>query len=179
MKLSIKSLATVSTRLALVVAPLVLSATAALAEPATPTNGTRSSYLGGGLSVGLTDGGQPGDAAAIGGNIQGRYALRNAPVSLRGSTVFTDSAISLMPLVTVDVGVAPNVNFYAGGGYSFVAGNGTTPIGNRDAGVVTIGLESKIAPNVMIYGDAKYGIDAYRNSSASALSLQVGAGFSF
>jgi hypothetical protein len=77
--------------------------------------------------------------------------------------------------------VAPNTNLYVGGGYSFVLGNNdeSSLLGNRNAPVVTVGLESAVRPNVVLYGDAKLGIDAYKDSSDSAASVQLGAAYRF
>jgi hypothetical protein len=54
-----------------------------------------------------------------------------------------------------------------------------TPLGNQDAVVLTAGIESEVARNVVVYGDAKLGIDAYRNANSSAVSLQLGAAYRF
>ncbi len=166
----------IATLSAVAIAPLVLSAGTASAKPIM----FDGSYVGAGVAAGVTNGGQQGDAATLGGNIQGRVAVPNVPVSVRGAVLFTNENSAIMPIVTYDVPVANNTNVYVGAGYSFVQKDGKpTPLGNRDAAVITAGAETGIGDHVVVYGDAKVGIKAYENSSASALSLQAGLGYRF
>lgn len=161
---------------ALAIAPAFLFASAASAQPITFSD----SYIGAGVSSGVTNGGQNGDAATFGGNIQGRFAIPNAPVSVRGAVLFSGESAAIMPLVTYDLPVSSNANIYAGAGYSFVDKQGKpTPLGNSSAPVLTAGAEAGIGRNVVVYGDAKWGIDAYKKSSADALSFQAGVGYRF
>lgn len=160
---------------ALLIAP-VLSAGTASARP----SGTRASYLGAGISTGVTNGGQTGDAAKFGGNIQGRLAIPNTPISARGAILFSNETSAIMPIISYDVPVTNRANVYLGAGYSFVEANGKpTPLGNKDSVVLTTGLETEVTKNIMFYTDAKLGIKAYENSSASAVSLQAGAAYRF
>jgi len=176
MKLTLKSALTFSVLAATIIAPTLLSAGRASAEP----KGTDANYIGAGVAAGVTNGGQTGDAATFGGNIQGRLTTNKAPVSLRGAVIFSDDTSAIMPILTYDVPVAKNTNVYVGGGYSFVESQGQpTPVGNRNAPIVTVGAERQIGQNVVVYGDTKWGIDAYKNSSADSLSFQAGAGFKF
>jgi hypothetical protein len=176
MKSSLKAIVSASALSALALAPLLLSANPAAAE----TRGFDGSYIGAGPAAGATNGGNANDAATFGGNIQGRFAVPNAPVSVRGTVLFTDKTSALMPVLSYDIPVAANTNVYTGVGYSFVQNPGTaTPLGNQNAVVLTTGVESEVTKNVVVYGDAKYGINAYQNSSASALSFQAGVGFRF
>lgn len=175
MKLTRKSIA-LSALAATLIAPALLSAGSASAQP----RGTKADYIGAGVAAGVTNGGQTGDAATFGGNIQGRLTTPKAPVSVRGAVLFSDDTSAIMPIVTVDVPVARNTNLYAGGGYSWVESNGEpTPLGNKSAPVVTVGLESQVGRNLVIYGDTKWGINAYQNSPADAVSFQAGAGVKF
>lgn len=161
---------------ALAIAPAFLSAGAASAQPIT----FNDSYIGAGVSAGVTNGGQNGDAATIGGNIQGRFAIPNAPVSVRGAVLFGGESAAIMPLVTYDLPVSSNANLYAGAGYSFADKEGKpSPLGNKNAPVLTAGAEAGVGRNVVVYGDAKWGIDAYKNSSADAVSFQAGVGYRF
>lgn len=160
----------------LVVSSLILSAGIASAQ----TAGTNDSYIGAGIAAGATSGGQTNDNAQFGGNVQGRYAIPNAPVSLRGSVLFGGDSTAIMPIVTYDAPIARNTNLYFGGGYSFVTDEGqNTPLGNRNSSVVTLGVESAVSKNVIAYSDAKWGIDAYKNSDADAVSFQAGLGYRF
>ncbi|BAY30941.1 hypothetical protein NIES37_36930 [Tolypothrix tenuis PCC 7101] len=161
---------------AVVVSSVVLSAGIASAQ----TAGTNSNYIGVGIAAGATSGGQGNDDAQFGGNVQGRVTMPRTPVSLRGSVLFGGDATAIMPIVTYDAPIAKNTNVYFGGGYSFVTDEGkNTPLGNQNAPVVTLGAESQVANNVIVYGDAKWGIDAYRNSDADAVSFQTGVGYRF
>jgi hypothetical protein len=167
---------------ALAVASVIFSAGIASAQ--TPQTaealGMKGSYIGAGVSAGVTNGGRQNDAALLGGNIQGRAAINSAPVSVRGAVLFGGDATAFMPMLTYDAPIAKNTNVYVGGGYSFVTDEGkATQLGNKNTPVVTLGAESEIARNTVLYGDAKWGIDAYKDSNAGALSLQTGVGFRF
>ncbi|MES1022398.1 hypothetical protein ABN584_05795 [Gloeocapsa sp. BRSZ] len=175
MKLSLKA-ATISALSALVIAPIVVAPGQAFAQP----TGTNASYIGGGIAAGVTNGGQTGDAATFGGNIQARYAIPNTPVSARGAILFSNETSAIMPIVSYDVPVFNNTNVYVGGGYSFVEQNGRpTPLGNRNSFVLTTGVETQVARDIVLYSDAKLGIRAYENSPASAVSFQAGAAYRF
>ena len=177
MKRFFKGLFTLSVS-ALVFAPIFLPLEKAFAQP----TGTRASYLGGGIAVGVTNGGVPGDNDddKFGGNIQGRFAIPNAPVSARGAFLFSGESAAIMPMISYDIPVTNNANVYLGAGYSFVTEEGKpSPLGNTDAVVLATGVEAEVNRNIVVYGDAKWGIDAYENSSADAVSLQVGAAYRF
>ncbi len=176
MKLSLKSFATISTLSALVVAPMILGAGSASAQPAR----FDGSYVGAGVAGGVTNGGRGNDERTFGGNIQGRFAVPNAPVSVRGAVLFNGNNSAVIPTLTYDIPVSRNTNIYAGAGYSFVQNTDrTSQIGNKDAAVLSAGVESQVGKGVVVYSDAKYGINAYQGSNAGALSLQAGVGLKF
>ena len=176
MKLSLKSFATLSALSALIILPLAFNVGSASAE-AVKFDG---SYVGAGLSAGVTNGGQNNDAANLGGNVQGRFAVPNAPISVRGAVLFNGDNSAIIPTVSYDLPISKTTNLYAGAGYAFVQNDGkASPIGNRDSAVLTAGVESQVAKGVVVYSDAKFGINAYQNSPASALSLQAGVGIQF
>lgn len=52
--------------------------------------GTNASYLGAGISAGVTNGGslRYNDESQFGGNVQGRYGIPNTPISARGALLF-------------------------------------------------------------------------------------------
>lgn len=142
--------------------------------------GTDASYIGAGVSAGVTHDTQPGSAATVGGNIQGRFAIPNLPVSARGAILFSNETSAIMPIVSYDIPVGRDINVYVGGGYSFVESNGKkTPLGDKDAPVVTVGGEAQIGSSLVVYGDSKWGIDAYQNGRGDALSFQAGVGYRF
>ncbi|KAM3111702.1 hypothetical protein [Phormidesmis sp. 146-33] len=181
MKLSLKSVALLSTLSIAAIAPLFFGAGSASAQPiGTQTDRFDRSYVGAGASAGVTNGGRTNDAAVFGGNIQGRFAVPNAPVSVRGTVLYTGKNSAVIPTVTYDLPVSRNTNVYGGAGYSFVQNeNQSSQIGNKDAAVITAGVESQVAKGVVVYSDAKYGINAYQGSNSGALSVQAGVGLSF
>lgn len=172
MKNVLKSLAVGSVMTAAIAAPMLLSAGSASAQPL--VGGMSGSYLGGGISAGVTEDG------TFGGNVQGRFDVPIAPVSVRGAALFSDDGVALMPIVTYDLPIAPRTNLYVGGGYSFVTEEGAnTPLGNQNAPVLTAGAETAVTRNIAVYGDAKVGFDAYQDSNDAAVSLQLGAAYRF
>lgn len=177
MKFSLKS-ALIAILTATSIAPALFFAGSASAQP----KGTNANYIGGGPSFGVTNGGSTtgGDAATLGGNIQGRLTTPVSGVSARGAVLFSDETSAIMPMVSYDVPIAKNTNAYVAGGYSFVESDGKpTPMGNQNAPVVSVGVESQVGNNIVLYGDTKLGINAYQNSPASAVNINVGAGFMF
>lgn len=182
MKRFLRNALTLSALSALAFAPVFLAVEKASAQAVTQPTGTDANYLGGGISVGVTNGGSPihDDDAQFGGNVQGRFAIPNTPLSARGAVLFGGDSTAIMPMISYDVPITNNANVYLGGGYSFVTDEGQiSPLGNDDAVVLTAGVESQVTDKVVVYGDAKWGIDAYENSNADAVSLQAGAAYRF
>lgn len=175
MKLSLKSIATLSTLSALALSPLFLAGSASAAPVRFD-----GSYVGAGVGGSVTNGGRGNDNAVFGGNIQGRFAVPNTPVSVRGSVMFNGDNSAIIPTLTYDLPVAKNTNVYVGGGYGFVQNGGqTSQIGNQNAPVITAGVESEVAKGIVVYSDAKYGINAYQGSNAGSLSVVGGVGLRF
>lgn len=176
MKGLIKKFVTISTLSLVATAPIFLNAGEASARP----RGTNASYIGAGVSAGVTNGGQNGDAATFGGNIHGRLKLGNTPFSARGQVNFSDETSAIIPHVTVDVPIGGRTNAYAGAGYQFVEQNGKpTPSGNDDGVALVAGVETEVSRNVLLYSNVTSGINAYQNSPASSLSINGGVGFKF
>ncbi len=176
MKLSLKALSTLSALSALVLAPTFLSAGSASAEPVR----FDGSYVGAGVTGGFTNGGRNNDAAVLGGNVQGRFAVPGAPVSVRGAVVFTGDNSAVIPSLTYDLPINSKTNAYFGPGYSFVQNNNrSSQVGNKDSAVLTAGIESQVAKGVVVYSDLKYGINAYQGSGAGSLSGSAGVGLQF
>ena len=174
MKRAIRTLVTVFGLSAAAIAPAFLFPGQASAQ----VRGMNGSYIGAGVSAGVTDGGA--DGSTVGGNLQGRLDIPRVPLSARGAILFTDETSAIMPILSYDVGVAPNTNIYAGAGYSFVEEDGSmTPLGNQDSVVLTAGVESAVNRRLVLYGDAKLGLDAFEDSSDSAVSFQAGLGWRF
>jgi hypothetical protein len=157
---------------------VALSATFMAAAPAhaDTMKGLHGSYLGGGMSVGALGEGAQGD---VGGNVTGRLDIPKAPVSLRASALFNDNAATFVPVVTGDIPIAKNTNVYLGGGASLPVNGNMTPLGDREAFVVTAGLESEVAKNLVLYGNADLGLNAISGTNDDALSFQGGAAYKF
>jgi hypothetical protein len=175
MKGVMKSFLTITALSAVAIAPIFMSAGSASAAP---KKGTDASYVGAGISAGVTNGGQNGDAATFGGNITGRLNLGG--VSARTQMNFSDETTAIIPHLTVDVPVAKGTNVYVGAGYQFVEEDGKpTPSGNKDGVAVVAGVESEVAKNFLVYSNATVGVNAYQNSSASGVSINSGIGYRF
>jgi len=167
----------VLTSLSAVLAAQVLTAGSASAAP---VKGLEGNYIGGGVSGSVTNGGAGNDGLNFGGNVQGRAAIPNAPISVRGTVLFNGNTTAVIPTVTYDIPVATGTNVYLGGGAAFVQNPGVnSPIGTRDSFVLNAGIESKVAKGVVVYTDAKLGLNAYQNSPASAIGLSGGVGIQF
>jgi hypothetical protein len=153
----------------------------AATEIAAPQSvGTTSSYLGAGVSSGLTNDNTSGSQAKSGGILYGRYAIPQSKLSARAGIVFTDKISAVTPKLTYDVGVAPGTNIFVGAGYNFVnEKTASTPLGNKNAPVLSLGVESQLANNVLVFGSADLGVNAYQNSNNTAIAIQGGAGFRF
>jgi hypothetical protein len=142
--------------------------------------GTTSSYLGAGVSSGLTNDNTSGSQAKSGGTLYGRYAIPQSKLSARAGIVFTDKISAVTPKLTYDVGVAPGTNIFVGAGYNFVnEKTASTPLGNKSAPILSLGVESQLANNVLVFGSADLGVNAYQNSNNTAIAIQGGAGFRF
>jgi hypothetical protein len=142
--------------------------------------GTNSNYLGAGISSGLTNDSTAGSQAKSGGTLYGRYSIPQSPLSARAGIVFTDKISAVTPKLTYDIGVAPGTNIFVGGGYNFVnETNASTPLGNKSAPVLSLGVESQLANNVLVFGSADLGVNAYQNNNNTAIAIQGGAGFRF
>lgn len=157
------------------VAAIATFAPSASAQTAKPT-GLQGHYVGGGLSVGI-DTEEGFDNIEWGGMVQGRYQLKAAPVSLRGSVLFDGDAAAIQPMATYDIATGNRSNVYLGGGGSFVVGNGETPLGDRSSFLLTAGAEGAINENWAVFGDVRWGIGGFDNGQA--VSVQTGAAYRF
>jgi hypothetical protein len=142
--------------------------------------GTQANYLGAGIAGGLTSDSASGAQAKSGGSLYGRYAIPQTNLSARGGVVFTNKISAVTPKLTYDVGVAPGTNIFVGAGYNLVnEQTASTPLGNKSAPVLSLGVESELANNVLVFGAADLGVNAYQNNNNTAVALQGGAGFRF
>jgi len=83
----------------LIAASILLSANIATAQP----TGMDDNYVGVGISAGTTHGIHNNDDAVFGGNIQGRFVIPQAPVSVRGAVLFGGDAAAIVPTLTYDI----------------------------------------------------------------------------
>jgi hypothetical protein len=150
-------------------------------EMAAPRSiGTQASYLGAGIAGGLTSDNASGTQAKSGGSLYGRYSIPQTKLSARAGIVITNKISAVTPKLTYDVGVAPGTNIFVGAGYNFVnEQTASTPLGNKSAPVLSLGVESELANNVLVFGSADLGVNAYQNNNNTAIALQGGAGFRF
>lgn len=157
-----------------------------VAPTASATPGLKGHYVGAGV-VGGFQTGDNGDSQ-FAGTVTGRYALgdalsdslkRTVPVSLRGTAQFNGQNASFQPMVTYDVAIAKDTNLYLGGGGSLLLNDKKSPLGDRNAWALTAGLEGQVAKNTVLFGDVRWGINAFEGSKDDAISVQVGAGYKF
>lgn len=116
------------------------------------------------------------DSKTLSGSFQGRLDFPNTPLSIRGAAVLSEEAINIVPMISYDLPVTDNANIYAGTGYSFVK---ASPTGNYDSVVITTGVETAVGKKMIVYGDAKFGLNWRNNSDNSPVKLQIGAGYRF
>lgn len=111
---------------------------------------------------------------------QGRLDLPNTPISVRGAVVVGDDVKAILPMLSYDLPVTNNANVYAGAGYAVVKTPGEeTPLGDRNGVILTTGAEAAVGGGLVIYGDAKVRLNGERDSDNPPVRLQVGAGLRF
>jgi outer membrane autotransporter protein len=159
------------------IAPMLMLAGPAAAQTAQPT-GLQGHYVGAGVGLGLDTEDGFSDTE-FGGVVQGRYDIKNAPISLRGSVLFNGKAAAIQPMLTYDIATSNKSNVYLGGGASVLLGDGESPLGDKTAFMLTAGVEGEVAPNWALFGDVRWGISALENSDGQAISFQTGAAYRF
>ena len=149
------------------------------AVPAAP-RGLRGSYAGAGVAIGVN--GQ-GAAPSVIGRLDLRDLDVDAPLSFRPQITFSDYSEAALGL-TYDFAAGEKVNVYVGGGVAFRESGpsfwGWRPergiLTRRDStvGYVQGGVEAEVAENIVIFGDAKFGL-----GNGSTLVPTVGAAWRF
>lgn len=144
----------------------------ALAQPA------YGSYIGIGLGFGLTQGSSfDGSSNIAAGLVAARYKFLEVPISLR-TQLLIGSSTAIVPTISYDVPLNFNTDIYLGVGAAIA--NSTTPVGNKNSFVLQPGIDYSIPnSNLVIFGNAIFAFDAFRNSNSTATSLQTGVGFRF
>ncbi|MGB6299335.1 MAG: hypothetical protein WBF90_24575 [Rivularia sp. (in: cyanobacteria)] len=174
MKRFIKSCLTISALSSLLIAPVVLSAGEASAQPRRSCDHT---YVGGGIGAQVTNGGQDNDAANVGGNIQGSLPVDGTPVDVKAKVLWNNDATSINPEVAVGTCLGSRTKVYAAGGYNFVEQDGkSTPLGNKDSLTASVGIESEVKKGIIVYSNATLAVDGYENSSAIPVNIGTGVG---
>ncbi|MFN3359844.1 MAG: hypothetical protein ACK421_00190 [Pseudanabaenaceae cyanobacterium] len=156
----------------LTVCGLLAGTGTALAQPA------YGSYIGVGLGVGVSDGSVlDGNSRTAAGLIALRYKFLEVPISLRTQVLIGDST-AVVPTISYDLPLNFNTDFYLGVGASIA--NNITPVGNKNSFVLQPGIDYTIPnSNLVLFGNAIFAFDAYRNANTTATSLQTGIGFRF
>ncbi|MEO1432432.1 MAG: hypothetical protein AAFV71_25855, partial [Cyanobacteria bacterium J06633_8] len=156
----------------LLIAQGVLSAGEASAQPRRTCDYT---YVGGGLSGQVTNGGQDNDAANVGGNIQGSVAVNGTPIDVKTKVLWNNDATTINPELAAGTCLGSRTKVYGAVGYSFVEQDGqSTPLGNKDSVTASLGVESEVKKGVIVYSNATVALDGYENTSA--LPVNVGGG---
>ncbi|MGD1909454.1 MAG: hypothetical protein ACFB2X_00895 [Rivularia sp. (in: cyanobacteria)] len=177
MKRLIKSCLTISALSSIFIAPVLLSAGEASAQP---RKGFHESYVGGGIGGQLTNGGQQNDAANVGGNVQGRLKIQGTPISARTKVLWNNDTTCINPEVSADLGIKKGTNLYGAVGYCFVEQDGqSSPLGNNDSVTASVGVESQVKKGVVVYSNATVSLDGFENSDAMPVNVGAGLGFSF
>ncbi len=174
MKRFIKSCLTISALSSLLIAPAVLSAGSASAQPRRSCDHT---YVGGGLSAQVTNGGQDNDAANIGGNIQGSLPVDGTPIDVKAKVLWNNDATAINPEIAAGKCFGSRTKVYGAVGYSFVEQDGkSTPLGNNDSVTASVGIESEVKKGIVVYSNATLAVDGYENTSAMPVNIGTGVG---
>lgn len=138
-------------------------------------------YVGVGLSGGLTEDNN-GDGRQLAGVISGRYNLPNTPLSVRGQAFIGGGSFAFVPTVSYDFVINEcNCNtIYLGLGGAFTSGDDPSPVGDRTSIVLQPGIDYFLPnSNTVIFGNAIFALDAYKNGGGTAISVQGGVGLTF
>lgn len=148
------------------------------------------SYLGTGISFGLTSGndqvmlpnGEIDDLEprATSGLVAFRYKFLRMPISLRAQAMLGNGA-AIVPTVSYDLPLNWRTDVYLGVGGSFpLSGDKTTPVGNQAAFALQPGIDYVLPnSNFVVFGNAVIAFGAYRSGGGTAASLQSGFGVRF
>lgn len=153
---------------------VVTSARPGLAQPA------YGSYIGGGAGFGLTSGEGDSEDNATYGIVSARYRFLQVPISVRAQ-VFIGDNTAVVPTISYDFPLSYNLDAYVGVGAALSDGTTASPVGNKNSFAIQPGIDYAIPnSNLVIFGNAIFAIDAYRNDSGqAAVSLQTGVGLRF
>ncbi len=138
------------------------------------------SYIGIGGSFGVTDNPTSGDGGSGGGVIAFRYKFLEVPISIRAQALIGQST-AFVPTVSYDLPLNWQTDAYVGVGAAIQdSDQNASPVGNQTAFVLQPGIDHSFPySNVVLFGNAIIAFDAYKNSNATAASVQGGVGVRF
>ncbi len=142
-----KSLATVFAVSAMACIPILFSN-----QPASAATGMDGSYIGVRIN---------GDGSGVLPAVTGRIDFKNSPISIRatatGACESDVCATLAIPTVTYDIGVAQDVNIYAGvGGSALTVNDSASSVSFGTGAVLQGGAEGAVSKDVVLYADATY-----------------------
>ena len=154
-----------------------LSCLSAIAKPAT-AQAAYGSYIGVGATFGITSDARD-EGQQIGGLVAVRYKLLELPLSVR-TQAFIAADTAVVPSISYDFPLNWQTDAYLGVGVSFANGDTPSPVGNQTSFVIQPGLDYAIPEsNMVVFGNAIFAFDAYRNGGGTAVSIQGGVGLRF
>ena len=137
------------------------------------------SYVGAGVSVGLTHG-DPGERERTSGVVAARYKFLKLPISIRAQALI-GKRTTLVPTISYDLPINWRTDAYLGVGAAVALDDDrTTPLGNKTSFAIQPGIDY-VLPNsqAVIFGNAVIAFDAYRQGGNTAASIQAGVGLRF
>lgn len=136
------------------------------------------SYVGAGVTFGVTDGPQD-NGRQFGGVLAVRYKLLELPVSFRAQALI-GSGTAVVPTISYDVPLNWQTDAYLGVGASFASGSTPSPLGDKTSLALQPGVDYVVPnSNTVLFGNAIIAFDAYRNGGGTAFSVQGGVGVKF
>ncbi len=154
-----------------------LTCLSAIAQPAT-AQAAYGSYMGVGATFSVTSDDQD-QGQQIGGLVALRYKLLELPLSVR-TQAFIGADTAIVPSISYDFPLNWQTDAYLGLGVSFANGDTPSPVGNKTSFAIQPGLDYAIPEsNTVIFGNAIFAFDAYRDGGGTAISIQGGVGLRF
>jgi hypothetical protein len=164
---------------------LALAVGLCLANPSVASaQAAYGSYVGIGGSVGLSSGSDDfGEGSNSGGVIAVRYRILEVPISLRAQALISERT-AIVPTVSYDIPLNWQTDAYIGAGAAIMLGGGdaenTSPIGNQTSFVVQPGIDYSLPnSNLVLFGNAIFAFDSYKEGGGTGVSVQGGVGLRF
>ncbi|MBD2105254.1 outer membrane beta-barrel protein [Leptolyngbya sp. FACHB-261] len=157
---------------------LIALGVTAISQPA-QAQAAYGSYIGGGAAFGVTSGEGGAEDNATYGLVTARYRFLQIPISLR-TQVLIGRNTAIVPTVSYDFPLSWNADAYVGVGASLSDGDIASPLGNKNSFAIQPGIDYSLPnSNLVLFGNAIFALDAYRNDGGAAISLQTGVGLRF